>query len=147
VALCGVLAARSTGIWVLTVTGFAAAGFLLWEAVIKTRMAKADAWRVEWPGFIEYLVAAFESGITPHETLIDAANYFDSTLQGALAKVRQELVAGETPHSALRKVSEFSRFPPALTLAVRLEAYAETGHLGSQRCFELPPLRVAVSTH
>jgi len=128
--LAGMLGSNATGIQILLIPAALASAFVVWESLLNRNFHRADEIRREWPSFVEYLVAALESGITPHESLVGSAEYFEGGMHVALVKVRQALVTGDTPGVALLRAPSFSKFHEAQALSVRIQAYLETGAPG-----------------
>ena len=122
--------AAVTHIQTLVFAGIASATLVIVEGLRSRRAAKARARKDAWPGFIEYLVSALESGTSMFEAMVEAPGYFDGQLGLMLTEVRSSLVSGDSPSQALKNRRDWLDFSPFVQLAFQLEGYELTGAPG-----------------
>ena len=122
--------AEMTGIGAIAVAGVGVGSFVVIEQRMKCDSSKHRDRALAWPAFVEYLVSAFESGVSPFEAFVDAPDYFDSEIGDLARSIRSSVLAGESTTSALRAQRGWLGFAPYVLLCAQLDAYEQTGAPG-----------------
>ena len=129
-AATGFILWRVTGIEILAVVGLAASIVIALEASAKRKAKLLSDKVAAWPGFLEYLVSALESGLPLIDALIEGVEYFDGPVRDLLASLRSKILNGHSIAEALKMESQWRTFGPFLELAVQLQAFEYCGAPG-----------------